>query len=344
MGADRSVAPDLARALELVLAGESLDETSAEAAMRDIMSGRASEAAIAGYLVALRMKGETPAEIIGSARAMRQAARRVNATQEFVVDTCGTGGDGAGTFNISTGAALVAAAAGAFVAKHGNRSVSSRCGSADVLEALGIPVELEPAQAESMLARHRFAFLFAPHYHGAMRHAMPARRALATRTVFNLLGPLTNPAGVRRQVVGVFSETLLDDVAAALHGLGVDKAFVVHAEDGIDEISLCAPTQIVEVGPAGFLRQRVTPEDFGLERVGPEHLAGGDVGANAAILAGVLEGRRSPARDAVILNAGAALTAAGKARDFPEGMAVAAAAIDDGRARDLVAALREENR
>jgi anthranilate phosphoribosyltransferase len=211
-----------------------------------------------------------------------------------------------------------------------------------VLEKLGIPVDVEPARAEESLRRHRFAFLFAPRYHAAMRHAMGARRALATRTVFNLLGPLTNPAGVKRQVIGVFSASLLEVVAEALQGLGAERAFVVHAADGIDEISLSAPTDIIEVRPAGIRRTRLMPEELGFARVAPERLVGADAAGNAAILEGVFAGEQGPARDVVLLNAAAALTAAGKADTFAEGTTLAAAAIDDGSVQALVAALREE--
>jgi anthranilate phosphoribosyltransferase len=335
-------APRLREALHHVLDGRDLDESLAEAAMAEIMAGAASEGRIAGYLVALRMKGETAEEIVGSARAMRAAATTISPARRPLLDTCGTGGDGSGSFNISTGTALVAAAAGAVVAKHGNRSVSSRCGSADVLRELGIPVDTEPGRACELVERHGFAFLMAPRFHGAIRHAMPARLSLASRTVFNLLGPLCNPALAERQVVGVFSADVLDLAARALRGLGTERAFVVHSEDGLDEISLSAPTRVVEVDPAGLRSFTVSPEDFGLERAERSTLAGGDAPANAAILRGVFAGKPGPRRDVVVMNAAVALTAAGLTADFRAGRALAEAALDEGRVSALVEALRAE--
>lgn len=335
-------APKLREALHRLLAGEHLDEALAEEAMQEIVSGNATEGRIAGYLIALRLKGETPAEVVGSVKALRAAGTKITPKRQPVLDTCGTGGDGAGTFNISTGAALVAAAAGATVAKHGNRSVSSRCGSADVLRELGIPVELEPARAVAMLDKHGFAFLFAPHFHPAIRHAMPARLSLATRTIFNLLGPLANPAGAGRQVVGVFSAAVVGLAGEALRGLGTEHAFVVHSEDGMDEVSLCAPTEIVEVRPVGWRQERVAPEDFGFARAGRAVLAGGDAQDNAAILTRIFEGEEGPRREIVLMNAAVALVAAGLATDFRDGVARGAAAIDTGKVGALVEALRRE--
>ena len=334
--------PRLLEALHRLLDGGSLDESLAEAAMAEIIAGLATEGAVAGYLVALRMKGETPAEVIGSVRALRAAASGFRPKRQPVLDTCGTGGDGSGSFNISTASALVAAAAGAVVAKHGNRSVSSKCGSADVLRELGIPVDLEPARASELVDRHGFAFLMAPRFHSAIRHAMPARLALGARTLFNLLGPLANPANASRQVVGVFSVDVLELAAEALHGLGTEHAFVVHSEDGMDEISLCAATDIVEVRPGGLARHRVQPEDFGFARVERGALAGGDAAENAAILRSVFAGAKGPRRDVVVLNTAFALAAAGVARDPHEGAAQAAATLDAGRVAALVEALRRE--
>ncbi|MEZ5065152.1 MAG: anthranilate phosphoribosyltransferase [bacterium] len=334
-------APRLLEALHRVLAGESLEESLAQAAMAEIMAGSASEGRIAGYLVALRLKGETAAEVIGSARAMRAAATGIDPARRPLLDTCGTGGDASGTFNISTGSALVAAAAGATVAKHGNRSVSSRCGSADVLHALGIPIDLDPDTARDQVERHGFGFLMAPRFHGAIRHAMPARLSLATRTLFNLLGPLCNPASAERQVLGVFSEGVLDLAADAIRGLGTEHAFVVHSEDGLDEISLSAPTWVVEVSPAVRRRFTVTPEEFGFARVERDSLAGGDAEDNARILTNLFAGEPGPRRDVVVMNAAMALVAAGVAADLRQGRARAEAAIDEGLVRALVTALRE---
>jgi anthranilate phosphoribosyltransferase len=335
-------APQLRGALHRVLAGHDLDAAEAEAAMGEIMAGGAPEGRIAGYLVALRMKGETPAEVVGSARALRAAGTRIAPRREPLVDTCGTGGDDSGTFNISTAAGLVAAAAGAAVAKHGNRSVSSRCGSADVLAELGVPWDAEPDAVATSVERNGFGFLFAPRFHPAIRHAMPARVALGTRTLFNLLGPLTNPAGARRQVMGVFSPDVLELAGEALRGLGAERAFVVHSEDGLDEISLSAPTDVVEVTPGGLHRFRVEPSDFGVAGAGRDAVAGGSAAENADILLQVLGGARGPRRDVVTMNAGLALVAAGVAADFRSGAEAAAAALDDGRASRLLAALRED--
>lgn len=336
-------APRLRDALHRVLAGHDLDAAEAEAAMDEIMAGGAPEGRIAGYLVALRMKGETPEEVVGSARALRAAGTRIAPRREPLLDTCGTGGDGSGTFNISTAAGLVAAAAGAAVAKHGNRSVSSRCGSADVLAELGIPWNAEPESVSGSVERHGFGFLFAPRFHPAIRHAMPARVALGTRTLFNLLGPLANPAGARRQVMGVFSPDVLDLAGEALRGLGAERAFVVHSGDGLDEISPSAATDVVEVTPAGTRRLRVEPADFGFAPVPRDAVAGGDAAANAGIVRDVMNGEPGPRRDVVLMNAGLALVAAGIAADFRSGAEAAAAAVDDGRAARLLAALREES-
>ncbi len=335
-------APRLKEALHRVIGGSSLAEAEAEAAMAEIMAGQASEGRIAGYLVALRMKGETAAEVVGSARAMRAAAITISPKRTPLVDTCGTGGDASGTFNISTASAFVVAASGAAVAKHGNRSVSSQCGSADVLRELGVPVDREPADVEEMVDRLGFGFLMAPRFHGAIKHAMPARITLGTRTLFNLLGPLCNPALAPRQVVGVFSGDVLELAAEALRGLGSEHAFVVHSRDGLDEVSLSAPTDIVEVRPDGTRRFRVTPADFGLETADRAALAGGDAARNAAILEGVFRGEPGPATDVVVMNAAVALVAAGLADDFRAGVDRARTALQEGKAAALLAALRAE--
>jgi anthranilate phosphoribosyltransferase len=334
-------APRLREALHRVLAGQDLDAADAEAAMGEIMAGAAPEGRIAGYLIALRMKGETPDEVVGSARALRAAGTRITPRREAVVDTCGTGGDGSGTFNISTAAGLTAAAAGAAVAKHGNRSVSSQCGSAEVLAELGIPWNAEPDAVTESVERHGFGFLFAPRFHPAIRHAMPARVALATRTLFNLLGPLANPAGARRQVRGVFSRDVLELAGEALRGLGAERAFVVHSEDGLDEVSISAPTHAVEVTPAGTRTLRLEPADFGVEAAARDTVAGGSARENAEILLRVFRGEAGPRRDVVAMNAGLALVAAGLAGDFRAGTQAAAAALADGRVERLVAALRD---
>lgn len=337
-------APGFRAAFARALAGDSLSASDAEAAMTDIMEGRVSEGAIAGYLIALRVKGESPEEVVGSARAMRRASTRIAPRRAPLVDTCGTGGDESGTLNLSTGAALVVAAGGAAVAKHGNRSVSSKCGSADVLEALAVPMDAEPAAVESHVERHGFGFLFSPRFHPAMKHAMGARRALATRTVFNLLGPMTNPAGATRQVIGVYSDRVLELAAEAMSLLGTERAFVLHSADGTDEVSLCAPTHVIEVTAAGRRRFTIEPETLGLSRAPREALRGGDAAANAAALLDVFRGKRGAARDAIVANAALAFLAANLAEDPKEGARVAERAIDSGAAVALVERLQAENR
>lgn len=337
-------APRLREALHRVLDREHLSVDLAEAAMREIMAGYATEGRIAGYLVALRMKGETPDEVIGSARAMRAAATTIAPARTPLIDTCGTGGDGSGTFNISTGAALVVAAAGGAVAKHGNRSVSSRCGSADVLAELGVAVDREPDEVRAMVERHGFGFLMAPRFHGAIRHAMPARITLASRTVFNLLGPLCNPALATHQVMGVFDESVLQLAADALRGLGTAHAYVVHSLDGLDELSLAGPSDVIEVTPDGTRRFVLAPADFGLSEAPLSALAGGEAAENAAILRAVFAGERGPHRDVVVMNAGLALAAGGLAVSPEAGARRAEAVLDDGSVAALLAALVAESR
>ncbi|HEY8393471.1 MAG TPA: anthranilate phosphoribosyltransferase [Thermaerobacter sp.] len=326
-------------ALERVLAGHDLTAGEAERVMDAIMSGEATPAQVAGYLIALRMKGETPAEIAGSARAMRRHATRVVTRHQGVVDTCGTGGDGSHTFNISTLAAIVVAAAGAPVAKHGNRSVSSRCGSADVLEALGVRLDLDPADLGRCLDEIGFVFLFAPRLHGAMRHAAGPRRELGVRTIFNLLGPLTNPVGARYQLLGVYAPELVEPIARVLAELGIERALVVHGAPGLDEISVCGPTLVGRVEGGDVRLERIEPADVGLPVYPVEALAGGDAGENAAIARRILAGERGPRRDAVVLNAAGALVAAGLAGDLREGMEMAGRCLDSGAAEAKLAEL-----
>ena len=320
--------------LERLFAGESLPASATEECFAALMAGEWSEPEQAAFLVALRAKGETPSEVAAAARVLRSFAVPVPTSRAPLVDTCGTGGDGAHTLNISTGAALVVAACGVGVAKHGNRSVSSRCGSADVLEALGVPLDLEPERLSALIDAHGFAFLFAPRLHPAMRAVMPVRRALGVRTVFNLLGPLANPAGVRRQVVGVYSAAAMRLVAGALAELGAEHAWVVHGEDGLDEISVCAPTRVVEVRDGRVAGERtVEPLELGIARATREELAGGDAAENARRLRAILEGaERSPAADAVALNAAAALVVAGAAPDLAGALAASRACLAEGRA------------
>ncbi|MDE3136438.1 MAG: anthranilate phosphoribosyltransferase [Acidobacteriota bacterium] len=331
-------------ALETLISGAHLDAAQAEAAMEQILEGKATDAQIAGLLVALRMNGETVEELVGFARAMRRHARPLfppghKPAPGVIVDTCGTGGDGAGTFNISTAAAFVVAGAGFRVAKHGNRSISSRCGSADVLAELGVDPEHELELAGRAIEEIGIGFLFAPAVHPAMKHAMRARRELRLRTAFNLLGPLTNPAGASVQVAGVFSAEYAERLALALGELGVERAFVVHGRDGLDEISISGPTFVAELIEGKVRTREITPEDFGITPAPLSALAGGDAGENAGIIRRVLGGERGPQRDAVLVNAGAALVAAGRGIDFREGFAEAAKSIDSGAALSKLGSL-----
>lgn len=325
-------------ALHKAVGGVDLSEQEATAALEQILSGEADAAVVAGLLTALRAKGETVDEIVGFARSMRAHAAPVVCSQvkpEQMVDTCGTGGDGADTFNISTVSVFVVAGAGVPVAKHGNRSISSRCGSADVLEAAGAMIQLTPKQAAAAIDETGVGFLFAPLIHPAMKHVQPIRRALKMRTIFNLLGPLTNPAGAGSQVVGVFGAELVRPVAEALSRLGVERAFVVHGDDGLDEISTTAPTKIAEVRGTNISERTVTAsDDFGLLQANLDELAGGDREECALMLQRVLEGQHGARRDIVLANTAAALVAAGRVDDFRAGVAVAAESIDSGAARD----------
>lgn len=310
------------------------DESAA--AMEEIMEGRANEAQIAGFLVALAMKGERAAEIVGLATTMRRRAVRLSRRFERVFDTCGTGGDRSGTFNISSCAAVVIAACGVRVAKHGNRSVSSLSGSADVFEALGVNVAASADVVEGCIAEAGIGFFFAPTFHPSMRHAGPARRALGVRTAFNLLGPLTNPAGASRQIVGVPRPELTELLARALLLLGSERAWVVHGADGIDEISTTGYTKISECSQGSVKTFYLHPADVGLGKAGAGALAGGSAADNAAIIARVLAGEPGPSRDVVLLNAGAGLFVAGVADSVAAGLARAAAAIDTGAARQTL--------
>ena len=333
-------------ALARLLDGHDLGQAEARAVMNEIMRGEATPAQIGGFLVALRLKGETADEISGCAEAMREHVLAVRPKRDDLVDTAGTGGDGAGTFNISTAAALVAAAAGAGVAKHGNRAVSSSSGSADVLEALGFDLDLPPKRVAQSIDELGFGFLFAPTHHPAMRHAAPVRRELAARTVFNVLGPLTNPAGARAQVVGVYSPELVPVIARALLRLGTHRAFVVHGAGGIDELSPVGPNLVCEVAAGRVRRREIDPLDLGVPRCDPADLAGGSPGENAAKIRAVFEGSNGGARSAVLLNAAGAIAASGHARNLREGLAAATEAVDSGaagaRLEELIAFSRAE--
>src|SRR6202049_534536 len=302
---------------------ESLSREEAHAVMAEILAGKCSDAQIAAFLVALHMKGETVEEIVGFAEAIRAAATPLSIHEdsmvdvsgtgrEALVDTCGTGGDASGTFNVSTATAFVAAGAGVRTAKHGNRSVTSKCGSADVIEALGVNINLSPERLAACLAKLGIVFLYAPAMHSAMKHVQNARRQLRLRTVFNLLGPLTNPAHASAQVVGVYSAELVEKLAEALSMLGLHRVLVVHGLDGLDEITITGPTRIAEVRSGTLRTYEVTPEEFGMKSGTLDDISGGDAAANAAIIAEILGGMKSPRRDVVLLNAAAALVAAGR--------------------------------
>jgi anthranilate phosphoribosyltransferase len=319
-------------ALARLLDGHDLSRGEARTVMNEIMGGEATPAQIGGFLVALRLKGETPDEIAGCAEAMREHVLAVRPTRDDLVDTAGTGGDGASTINISTAAALVAAAAGAGVAKHGNRAVSSASGSADVLEALGFRLELPPARIEQSIDELGFGFLFAPTHHPAMRHAAPVRRELAARTVFNVLGPLTNPAGARAQVVGVYEAALVRTIAEVLAQLGARRAFVVHGAGGIDELSPTGPNLVCEVVDGAVHEREIDPLELGVPRCDPGELRGGSPEENAAAIHAVFSGEDGGRRSAVLLNAAGAIAAAGHARDLREGLGLAKDALDSGAA------------
>lgn len=320
------------QALARLLDGHDLSREEARAVMDSIMSGEATPAQIAGFLIALRAKGETADEIAGCAEAMREHVLPVSPKRDDLVDTAGTGGDGAKTINISTAAALVAAAAGAGVAKHGNRAVSSASGSADVLEALGFRLELAPERIALSIDELGFGFLFAPTHHPAMRHAAPVRRELAARTVFNVLGPLTNPAGARAQVVGVYAPELVRTIAEVLAQLGASRAFVVHGAGGIDELSPAGPNFVCEVANGDVRARNIDPLEFGLERCDPGELRGGSPEENAAAIRAVFAGENGGRRSAILLNAAGAIAAGGHAEDLREGLELARQAVDSGAA------------
>ena len=329
---------------------QSLSRAQAREVMAEVLSGQCTDAQIAAFLVALSMKGETVEEIVGFAEAIRAAAVPLslhrNSTvdvsgteRDALVDTCGTGGDTSGTFNISTATAFVVAGAGVRVAKHGNRSVSSKCGSADVMEALGVKITLAPDRLAACLEQIGIAFLFAPAIHSAMKHVQAARRELKLRTVFNLLGPLTNPARASAQVVGVYSAELVEKLAEALSMLGVRRALVVHGADGLDEITITGPTRVAEVREAQVHSYEVTPEEFGMRSAPIESIYGGDAKDNAEIIRSILDGADSPRRDVVLLNAAATLVAAGRVDHLREGVPLAAKSIDSGAAKKKLEAL-----
>jgi anthranilate phosphoribosyltransferase len=325
---------NMQQAIERVLGHHNLSSEEMTEVMRTIMTGGASDSQIGGFLIGLRMKGETVTEIAAAAAVMRELVTRVDAASDFLVDTCGTGGDASGTFNISTASAFVAAAAGAEVAKHGNRSVSSKSGSADVLEAAGVRLDLTPEQVGECIAEVGVGFMFAPAHHGAMKHAIGPRREMGVRTIFNILGPLTNPAGAPNQVLGVFSDELLDPMANVLQRLGSRHVLVVHAHDGLDEISIGDKTEVAELKEGRVRRFSIQPEEFGLKRAPIRELRTTDAQESLAMIRSVLEDHPGPARDIVQLNAGAAIYAAGLADSLAEGVKKADEAIASGEARN----------
>jgi anthranilate phosphoribosyltransferase len=342
--------PIIVEAIRTLVERRNLTRLEAAAAMDAIMSGAATHAQIAAFLTALRMKGETVEELIGFARVMREKAVRVRTRgeevaaltgtdREMLIDTCGTGGDASGTFNVSTATAFVVAGAGLKVAKHGNRSVSSLCGSADVVETLGISLDLSPAKVAQCIDEVGIGFLYAPLLHTAMKHVMTARREMGVRTVFNMLGPLTNPAGANVQVIGVYAGALTEPLARVLAELGTIRAFVVHGADGLDEISSTGESTVSEVREGVVRTFVVRPEDFGIPRAAIADLRGGDREQNAEIIRDLLAGEMGPRRDIVLINAAAALVAGARARDLKDGIALATESIDSGRARSALDSL-----
>lgn len=332
---------DFGKLVGRLVAREPIDAVEVRAAFDAILAGSWTPVQVGAFAVALRMRGETAEEIVAAAQAMRAAMTPVDHALPVVVDTCGTGGDGSQTLNLSSAAAVVVAACGVAVAKHGNRSISSRCGSADVVEALGIPVDVPPARQDEVLREAGIAFLFAPAHHPALKHASQARRELGTRTIFNALGPLANPARASHQLLGVYDDALRAVAARALGRLGGRRAWVVRSEDGLDEVSPCAPTRVSELTADGEVRETVvSPEDFGLPRLERAAIAGGDAEANAGVLALIVAGEPHPARDAVLLNAAAALAVA--SGDSPRDCAVRARhAVDSGAARTTLERWRQ---
>ena len=335
---------DMPAAIRAVTERRDLSAGEMTDVMRAIMSGQATPAQIGGFLIGLRMKGETVDEIAAAVQVMRELAAHVEVDKTHLVDTCGTGGDAASTFNISTASAFVVAAAGGKVAKHGNRSVSSRSGSADVLEAAGVRIDLSPEQVAECVSRVGVGFMFAPMHHGAMKHAIGPRREMGVRTLFNILGPMTNPAGAPHQVIGVFSRAWLEPIAQVLRKLGSRHVLVVHAEDGMDEISVASPTQVAELRDGDICSYSVAPEDFGLQRADLVSLKVDSAAESLALIEAVFSGASGPARDIVALNAGAAIYAADLVKDLAAGVARAQEVLDSGEAGARLKALAELSR
>lgn len=345
-------------AIAKVVGGEDLTQAEMEEAMDEIMSGKATPAQIGSFITALRMKGETVDEIVGAARIMRNKSLKVNLDnhqvnidrdeinieEETILDTCGTGGDGTNTFNVSTATAFVAAGAGVKVAKHGNRAVSSQCGSADVLESLGVNLDIDHSDVERCIQEIGIGFLYAPLFHGAMKYAAAPRREIGLRTIFNLLGPLTNPAGATVQILGVYDPSLTEKMAQVLGRLGTKEAFVVCGEGTFDEISICGPTRISHLRDKAVNTYDITPEDYGFKKADPKEIRGGNAEENARIIRDILDGEKGPKRDMILLNAASAFVATGLDGDFKEGIRRAGESIDSGQARDKLHKLVEFTR
>ena len=323
---------NIQQALNNLLARQNLSSADMQAVMRSIMQGEATSAQIAGFMIALRMKGESVDEIAAAAQVMRDLSSKVVIDIDDLVDTCGTGGDGSSTFNVSTASALVAASAGVKIAKHGNRSVSSKCGSADVLEALGVKLDLSPEQVSACVQQVGIGFMFAPMHHSSMKHAITPRKELGVRTLFNLLGPLTNPAGAKRQVLGVFSDDWLEPIAQVLKALSAQHVLVVHAQDGLDELSIAGPSNVCELRDGNISRYQVTPEEMGLERASLDLIKVNDVQESVAMIRALLAGESGAAADIVALNAGAAIYVAGISKDLSAGVALAQQQLASGEA------------
>ena len=328
-------------AIEKVVDGKNLNEVEMLGTMNQIMGGDATPAQIGSFITALRVKGETIDEITGAVRVMRQKATKIKTKHELVVDTCGTGGDGSQTFNVSTTVAFVVAGAGVPVAKHGNRAISSRSGSADVLKALGVNIEISPEMVGECIDEIGIGFLFAPVLHGAMKHAIGPRREVGIRTVFNILGPLTNPAGAKAQVIGVYDSNLTEPISNVLKNLGSQSAFVVHGDDGLDEITTTTTTQVSQLAYGNVINYIIDPTEFGIANADPSELIGGTPETNADITYSVLNGATGPKRDITLINSAAAIVAGGKSSNIQSGLEIASAAIDSGKALEKLNALVE---
>jgi len=331
---------EIKEAIQRVVETKNLEENQARLVALEIMEGRATDAQITALLVGLRMKGETIEEIAGFVRAMREKSVKIKTESDDMVDTCGTGGDERGTFNISTASAFVAAGAGCRVAKHGNRSVSSQCGSADLLQELGVNIELSPEKVSECIDKVRMGFLFAPLFHKAMKYAIGPRKEIGIRTIFNVLGPLTNPAGTKKQVVGIFDETLTQPIARVLKDLGAESCMVVHGEDGLDEITTTGNTKISELKNNRIETYSIHPGDFGIKKASIQDLQGGDSKVSAAIILDIFRGKKGPKRDIVLLNAGAVIYVCGKASTMQEGIQMAAGSVDSSSALGVLEGLR----